>query len=241
MRPRPSPHPGLEQGAGAGVQRVLVERDVGDAGVVVERVLRAVAVVGVVVDDRAPARPASASAAAVTATLLNRQNPMAWVGERVVARRAHRAERGVGLARAAGASTAVEPGAGGPQRGRPTTPAPRSCRRRGGHRRSGRSARARRRRSACAPARGRSTARPRPPTRTSSSSRPDRGARPPRPPPAAAGRSGWPMPVSWSRNCGVRDEEDGHPSQTVTASCVDVRAPARGTVPGRAVAYSRRQ
>ena len=65
----------------------------------------------------APARPAPASAAAVTATLLNRQKPIDRVGVAWWPGRPHRAERAVGLARRRGASTASSPAPAAEQRG----------------------------------------------------------------------------------------------------------------------------
>ena len=75
------------------VERVLVRRDIEHAGIVVERVLRAVAMVHVVVDDRHASRPYVRRAyAAATATWLNRRSPSPGPGG-VVPRRPHQAER----------------------------------------------------------------------------------------------------------------------------------------------------
>ena len=65
--------------------------------VVPEDVLGAVAVVHVPVDDQHPLAAAPASAAAATATLLNRQNPWPRRGHRVVTGRSHDHEPGVGI------------------------------------------------------------------------------------------------------------------------------------------------
>ena len=84
----------LVRPAGARVERPLVQRDKEDGVVVPEDVLRAVAVVHVEVDDRdALGAGAPARQRAATATLLNRQKPIARSRRRVVAGRTHEGER----------------------------------------------------------------------------------------------------------------------------------------------------
>ena len=78
MKPRAGADADFVGRAGARVVRKLVRRDVQHVGIALEDVLRAVAVVHVVVDDRdALRRRASRACAAATATLLNRQKPIA--------------------------------------------------------------------------------------------------------------------------------------------------------------------
>ena len=77
-----------------GIERELVGRDVKHARIVVEHPLRAVAVMDVDVDDGDACRPVrDRPTAAATATLLNRQNPIAAIALRVMARRADERER----------------------------------------------------------------------------------------------------------------------------------------------------
>ena len=140
--------------------------------------------------------PRSRSAAAVTATLLSRQKPIArsatawWPG------RPHRAERGVAVA-ALERVDRLEPAAGREQRGLPRRRPTRRCRRRGGRRPPRRSARGDRGTRRCAPAR----ARPASPAaarggagRRAARRRRARRARPARVPAAP----GWPRPASCS-------------------------------------------
>ena len=80
--PSPSPEPVSVQCAGAGVVRKLVRREVEDARVVVEDILRPIAVVDIEVDDRDALDPRllKRPCATATATLLNRQKPIARSG-----------------------------------------------------------------------------------------------------------------------------------------------------------------
>ncbi len=82
VNPSPSPSPTSRRAPGSRVQRRLVDRDEQDLGARVEDVVRAVAVVDVPVErsSRASARGAGARAARATATLLNRQKPIARRG-----------------------------------------------------------------------------------------------------------------------------------------------------------------
>ena len=78
--PAPSPVTDLVDAAGAGVQRILVQRHVEHVGVGRRRCPGCRCRGGRRSRRSATRSPAAASAAAVTATLLNRQNPIARVG-----------------------------------------------------------------------------------------------------------------------------------------------------------------
>ena len=94
LQPRPPPAPISVARAGAGIERVLVRRDVQHAGVVVERVLRAVAVMHVEVDDRdALEAVRRARVRGGDGDVVEQAEAHRLDGRRVVARRAHEAER----------------------------------------------------------------------------------------------------------------------------------------------------
>ena len=108
---------GLGERAGAGVERPLVERHVHHARVAVEDVLRAVAVVGVVVDDEHPLAPVGQRARPRRPRCSGGRSPSRESGG-VVAGRAHGAERRRRLAPRRGPRRR-QPGAGGQAGGVP--------------------------------------------------------------------------------------------------------------------------
>ena len=98
-----------------GIQRVLVERHVDHRGVVVEDVLGAVAVVGVVVDDQHPLAPVGQRPGR-DRDVVEQAEAHRPARRGVVPGRAHGAEGGVALA-GVEVGDGVETGAGGEQRG----------------------------------------------------------------------------------------------------------------------------
>ena len=195
--PRPAPAPDLAQPAGARVQRVLVERRVGDALVAPEDVLGAVAVMGVVVDDQHALAPVGQGGGR-DRHVVEQAEPHRPRGGGVVAGRTHRAERAVGVARIEGVDRG-QPGAGGEQRRVVGRRRSWPCRRRASHRppppsRVDRRHAAPRRARAPAPRRVAAGAPPaRPPSASPAASMPARTDR------SRSGRSGCPRPRSWSR------------------------------------------
>ena len=78
VNPAQSPRAVLVRGAGAGVERPLMDGDVQDVADLFEDVLRAVSMMDVPIHDQhAPPFRGIAGCAAATAMLLNRQNPIA--------------------------------------------------------------------------------------------------------------------------------------------------------------------